>query len=245
MLEFTPVSSHIWRLELPFKILGMISAPVAVWLIRHAQGWTQVDAGPPEMADVMVSAVARATAGRGPMQVLLTHAHYDHAGGLAALRQAWGPAILCHQVEAPFVTGEWDYRDQKAKSATFWFGRFLMRNRRWMIPVSLDLESGQSASGMVVIFLPGHTLGQVGYLHPEDQAMICGDAVTNLSGRLAPPFGISTPDPVQAQASMRRLGELEFIHLLPSHGPPILHHGRQALLAFLQSQPAGRTAVEW
>ena len=55
----------------------------------------------------------------------------------------------------------------------------------------------------------------------------------NLGGRLSPPFGIATPDPRMAEASMVRLGELDYDHLLPSHGPPILGRGRQVLLDHL------------
>jgi glyoxylase-like metal-dependent hydrolase (beta-lactamase superfamily II) len=115
----------------------------------------------------------------------------------------------------------------------FWFGRFFLRAKRWQIPVARDLEAGQAADGMVVIHLPGHTPGQIGLLHPQDGAILCGDAVMNLRGRLSPPFSFATPDPGATEASMLRLGELDYEHLLPSHGPAILGTGRQAMLEFL------------
>jgi glyoxylase-like metal-dependent hydrolase (beta-lactamase superfamily II) len=92
---------------------------------------------------------------------------------------------------------------------------------------------------MAIIHLPGHSPGQIGFLHPEDRAMICGDAVMNLGNRLAPPFGFFTPDPEAAQSSLRRLGELDFEHLLPSHGQPVIGRGRSAVLRWL-----GRTQTE-
>lgn len=102
------------------------------------------------------------------------------------------------------------------------------------VPVARDLERGQPADGMAVIHLPGHTPGQVGFLHPDDRAMICGDAVFNLGGSLSPPLSLSTPDPEQARSSMRRLGDLDYQHLLPSHGPPITQRGKQAMQGFLE-----------
>jgi glyoxylase-like metal-dependent hydrolase (beta-lactamase superfamily II) len=99
--------------------------------------------------------------------------------------------------------------------------------------------------GMAVIHLPGHTPGHVGFLHPTDHAMICGDAVMNLGGRLAPPFAMSTPDPAAARASMQRLAELDYLHLLPTHGPPILEHGRQAVLDFLSQKEPEPEIREW
>lgn len=123
MRSFEEVTDHILRLELRLRIFGPIQAPVAVWLIRTAEGWTLIDTGAPETADQLISAVVRATG---------------------------------------------------------------------------------------------------------------GDAVFNLGGRLGPPLSLATPDPEQARASMRRLGELEYEHLLPSHGPPILHHGKATMHRMLQ-----------
>jgi glyoxylase-like metal-dependent hydrolase (beta-lactamase superfamily II) len=130
----------------------------------------------------------------------------------------------------------------KTHSFAAWIGRLLVKGSAWGEPVARDFERGQAAFRMVVIPLPGHTPGQVGFLHPEDHAFICGDAVMNLRSRLSPPFGIATPDPVQAEISMQRMGEIEFLHLLPSHGPVILKNGRKALLDFLERRSDGGTS---
>lgn len=240
MLNFEPITEHIARLELRFKLIGPLGVPVSVWLLRTAEGWTLIDTGPPETADQLVSAIVRATGGQGPLRVLLTHAHYDHAGGLAALREAWSPPVLCHKDEAPFVIGQGDYRRLPANSLAFRLGRLFMKTAAYGVPVARDLERGQPADGMAVIHLPGHTPGQVGFLHPEDHAMICGDAVFNLGGSLGPPLSLSTPDPEAARASMRRLGDLDYRHLLPSHGPPILRHGKQTMQQFLERRGLAR-----
>ena len=233
MAAFEQVTDHIHRLELPFRVFGPIVVPVAVWLVAHPDGGTLVGSGPPESANELVVAIRQAVRGQGLQRVVLTHAHYDHGGGLAALRLAWNPAIICHRDEAPFVTGEMSYRRQAARSVTFWFGRFFMRAASWQIPVTREVEGGQAADGMAVIHLPGHTPGQIGLLHPQDGAILCGDAIMNLGGRLSPSFGIATPDPGMAEASIVRLTELDYDHLLPSHGLPILGRVRQVLLDYL------------
>ncbi|HET7011864.1 MAG TPA: MBL fold metallo-hydrolase [Anaerolineales bacterium] len=241
MAVFERITEHVLRLEVPFRAIGPVVVPVSIWLIDEGGSWTLVDAGPPEAADQVVAAVRLTTDDQSVRRILLTHAHYDHAGGLDALRQAWNPAVVCHREEVPFVTGGQSYRRQRARAAAFWFGRFFMRAKRWRIPVARDLEAGQSADGMVVIHLPGHTPGHIGLLHVHDGAMICGDAVMNLRGRLSPPFASATPDPGAAEASMLRLGEIDFQHLLPSHGPPILGRGREAILDLLERR--GTTEV--
>ncbi len=245
MADFKPVSDHILRLELSFKLIGPVSWPVAVWLISVGEDWILVDTGSPETADQLVSAITRATGGRGPRRILLTHAHYDHGGGLDAVRMAWNSAILCHREEVPFVTGKMGYHHLKPQNVAFWFGRFFIRGRGWRLPVARDLERGQAADGMAVIHLPGHTPGHIGFLHPEDHAMICGDTVMNRNGRLSPPISFSTQNPEQAEASMRRLGELDYQHLLPSHGPPILDRGREAMLEFLEGRVDEEVPTSW
>jgi glyoxylase-like metal-dependent hydrolase (beta-lactamase superfamily II) len=243
-LAFERITDHIYRMELPFPVLGPLVVPVNVWLVDLGETWSLVDAGPPASGPALVSGLRQATDGQGVPRVILTHAHFDHAGGLAGLRLAWNPAVVCHRDEVPFVTGVAGYRGQRPRSLAFWFGRFFIRTARWRIPVARDLEAGQTADGMVVIHLPGHTPGHIGLLHSEDGAMICGDAVMNLRDRLSPPYAIATPDPITAEASIERLSELDFEHLLPSHGPPILGRGREAMLEYLEGRETEET-VDW
>ncbi len=242
-LGFQQVSNSIWRLEIKLKFFGLLSLPVSIWLVRTGADWTLIDTGPPETGDQVVAAIAKLTVSQGPQQILLTHAHADHSGGLSAVRAAWGTPIICHKAEAPFINGESDYRFLPSKNPLFLLARNFMQTA-WGIPVAKTLESGESTAGMAVIHLPGHSPGQIGFLHPHDQAMICGDTVMNLKGRLSSPFAAFSQDPTLAEASMRRLSELDYVHLLPSHGDPILERGREAMLSFLgypsQDKPVGR-----
>lgn len=233
MSDFQRLTRSIYRLEVPWHLYGLLAIPVSVWLVRGADSWTLVDAGPPQTADDVVAAVKRATGGQGVERVVLTHGHYDHAGGLAALRLAWAPAVVCHAEEADFITGEKSYGQVPARTWHFWIGRFFMQRLPTTQSVARKLQRGQSVEGMAVIHLPGHTPGHIGLLHPSDHAVLCGDTLMTLRGRISPPFILVTPDPSQARASIRRLGELDFSHLLPSHGPPILERGREAVLRYL------------
>jgi glyoxylase-like metal-dependent hydrolase (beta-lactamase superfamily II) len=74
----------------------------------------------------------------------------------------------------------------------------------------------------------------MGLLHRADKAVICGDAVMHLFGRLSKPFPFVTPDLKTARQSIVRLSERDFHHLLPSHGPPILAKGRQSLIRYVR-----------
>lgn len=243
MPAFQPVTRSISRLELQWR-LGPFRVPVAVWLIRAEGDFVLVDSGPPQAADEVVSAVAQATEGRGPRMLLLTHGQPDHAGGLEALRTAWNPPILCHKEEVPFVTGERTYRELEPRSVAFWFGRFLLGGGDWELPVARDLERGQPVVGMVVIHLPGPSPDHVGFLHPEEGAMICGDAVTNLRGDLVRSHPLTTVDPEASSTSVGRLAELDFDHLLPSHGIPIMGRGHTAVVRLLKADQEAEFAAD-
>lgn len=243
--EFERISEHIYRLELTAPILNIFSFPVAVWLVRAEEGWTLVDAGTPETADQVVAAITRTTGGQGPSQILLTHGHFDHGGGLAAIRMAWNSPILCHEAEVPFVTGELGYGAAQSQNLLYKFTSLFMRQSVGGQPVARALQPGEAAAGMAVIHLPGHTPGQIGFLHPADEAMICGDAVMNFRGRLSAPFRAATADLSLARRSIERLAELDYAHLLPSHGPAIMGEGRARVMALLGRRSAEEPSDAW
>ena len=244
-MEFERVSEHIFRIEFPLISAGPLRYSVAAWLIYGEDGWTLIDSGPESSADLLVNAIARTTRGQGPIRVLLTHAHYDHSGGLNAVYIQWQPQIICDAAEAEFVTGERDYRDLPTRNPIFWIGREFFPTPHIGLAVNRQLQRGESVAGMVVIHLPGHSPGHIGFLHSIDQAMICGDALMNRGGRITPPMRIATADTKLAQASIQRLGELDFKHLLPSHGEPILDTGHEAMLHALGRRVETGSTSPW
>jgi len=234
MTEFHLITDHIARLELPIKFAGLIRSSVSVWLVRSQEGFLLIDSGPPDAAGEMVDAISKATDGRGPKVVLLTHGHYNHAGGLTAIRLAWNPPIASSVEEAPFITGERDYARVRSKNPAYWLGSLLMDTTPWSIPNVQAVEHGKNLFGLTVVHLPGHTPGHTGCFHKTDRAFICGDALMNLSGRLSRPLRLSTHDMNLAEHSMRRIAERNFAHLMPSHGKPIMERGREVLFDFTE-----------
>lgn len=239
MAEFQLVTDHIARLELSFRFAELFPTNVSIWLVRSREGFALIDAGPPETAGLMVDVISSTTDGRGPSVVLLTHGHYNHAGGLSALRLAWNPPIAAHPEEIPFIRGDREYARVRSKNPWYWIGSLLMNKTPWTIPNVQAVEPGQTIFGMKIIHVPGHTSGQVAYFHETDRAIICGDTVTNLRDRLSPPFSLTTIDRELAKRSILRLSERNFKHLLPSHGPPIMQEGRHLLFDMVRKPKKG------
>lgn len=219
MPDFRPITPHIWRLNLDWKlpIPFYPPIPVAVWLVKEGSDWTLIDAGVPDHAALVPEAVARFLGAAKPSRIVLTHAHIDHGGSLAALVGRWNLPVWTHPLEVDFVTGAQSYRRIKSQSLIYNLSRRFLAAPAWQLPVAQTIREGEMVGGLEVVHVPGHTPGMIALHHRADRAIICGDAFMNLDGKLAEPLPISTPDPVAARRSIQKIATLDFDTLLPSH----------------------------
>lgn len=85
--------------RIPILPLGMVNAH----LIKTAAGGVLVDAGIPGSEAKFARALARHGIGLKDIKlIVVTHAHTDHAGSAARLRELSGAPILAHQDDADF-----------------------------------------------------------------------------------------------------------------------------------------------
>jgi N-acyl homoserine lactone hydrolase len=210
--------------------------PYKFWAIEHELGWVLVDCGPhpelaiapearlgaqAEMSDVKVAAddhvVARlATIGVDPVEVtdvIATHLHYDHCGGLALLPQA---TVHVQQAELDFATDPPIYQ-ASAYTPDDWSSV-----DHWAIH---EGEHDLFEDGSILLIpTPGHTPGHQSVLVrlPEATVICVVDAAytpQNLSDRKLPGY-LWNPDAVIA--SYERLETLQAktnAHLTFSHFP--------------------------
>jgi len=237
---FRRLTDTIARVELVYRAFDLFPMPVAVWLVYTAAGFILIDTGPPETAQELIAAVEEATDGQGVQAVILTHAHYDHAGGLQELRLAWNPAVICHVDEAPFLRGEQTYARLRSLHPAFLLGRYMLDSLDWTFNPTHTVSEGQAVFDMAVVPLPGHTPGHMGLLHRKERALICGDAIMQLFKRWGPPPALVTHKPALAKRTLRRMHKLPFDHLLPSHGPPIMNEGPKLLAKLIGVQDSSR-----
>jgi glyoxylase-like metal-dependent hydrolase (beta-lactamase superfamily II) len=159
--------------------------------------------------------------------LILTHAHYDHAGSASRLKELTGCRIMIHgsestRLEAGYTPIPAGTRWKARVVATV--GRIFARRIMSYPPAipdilveqSLDLSEFGFPGG--VIHTPGHTFGSMVVLL-EDGEMLAGDTLIGIPGkRIFPPFA---EDPEALKQSWKMLSGLQVNTFHPAHGRSI------------------------
>jgi metallo-beta-lactamase class B len=141
----------------PCRIIGNVwyvgASGVTSFLITTSQGHILLDSGLPETVPQIKENVARLGFKLTDIKILLnSHAHYDHAGGLAELKELTGAKLMATEADAELLArgGKDDFQ---------WGDRFAYK------PVKVDraLRDGDQVKlGEVTLtarLTPGHTKG--------------------------------------------------------------------------------------
>ena len=156
---------------------------------------TLIDAGTGEPRHL--DAVEEALAGASLAQVLVTHAHVDHASGVVALAGRFRGVR--------FLKMPWDERDA-----------------RW--PVDWEaLSDGQVVHAgdetLHAVHTPGHAPDHLCFWHGESRSLFSGDLAVRGTTVYIPPN--LRGDLSDYLASLERVRGLNPVRLLPGHGPVI------------------------
>jgi len=188
-----------------------------------------VDAGGPKDVPRIISFLQTHRVEPGKLQmILLTHGHWDHAGGAAELKAALRAPVAIHRADADFVRRGINGL-LKATNLTGWLlRRFLDRSYPPFEPDILNEgEMDLAAFGVAakVLHTPGHTPGSLS-VRTADAEIIVGDLLMGgwLGGTLFPTWpGLHyyAEDLAQVHASVRRVvaDSPRLIH--PGHGGPL------------------------
>ena len=150
---------------------GRLTGPedAAIYLVRFDDRAVLIDSGCGDSHHRLVENISAAL----PQAVeitylLLTHCHYDHVGGAAALKEEYGCKIVAHQLDAAFL----EAGDSQATAAS-WYGT-------QMTPLTIDhkiavqKELFKVGNGEVCAYhCPGHSPGSLVFLVIlEDQKIL-------------------------------------------------------------------------
>ena len=188
---------------------------------------TIVDAGVPGKTDQVLAGLREV--GRQPRDVkriLITHYHQDHVGGLSVLAETTGAKVYAPRNEAAFIRSGGTPPPVNKKGV---LGAIVYRmasfNEQPGHPVHHEVSGGDEidgAGGVRVVDTPGHSVGHVVYLLPNDGVVFVGDAAANLTRLDAMPINEDFPT---AEKSFRALAELDFEVAGIAHGRQITSNG--------------------
>jgi glyoxylase-like metal-dependent hydrolase (beta-lactamase superfamily II) len=226
------VSSRRLRMDATQIVPGLYVIPVGfvnTFLLEGSDGCTLIDSGMPGSADQLLQAIAKL--GKQPQDIrhiLLTHAHVDHIGSLAALKKATGAGAYMHALDAPIATSGTGFRPMKAAPGL----RMGMMFRMFVRPVASveaaaiehTIKDGQQlpiAGGLTAIHVPGHCAGQLAFLWSQHGGVLF--ASDTCSNRWGLGWSLGYEDFNEGRHSLRRLTTLDFEVACFGHGKAILH----------------------
>lgn len=160
--------------------------------------------------------------------ILLTHGHWDHAGGAAELRQRTKAPIAMHRADVELVRLG-TVPPHRTHSVMGWFiRRFIDRPFPTFEPdLLLDEEMSLEGFGVDarVLHTPGHSAGSISVLTAEGDAVV-GDLLLGgwFGGKLFgswPGLHYFAEDIGQVQASIGKLLAASPKRILPGHGGPL------------------------
>ncbi|MSP79062.1 MAG: MBL fold metallo-hydrolase [Dehalococcoidia bacterium] len=177
--------------------------------------------------------VARALvdAGLRPVLVVSTHSHFDHTGGVRALREAYSKA---KQVPPPYGTHAND-------AVTLGRGEALRQafpGFQNPPPPERSLRDGEvvmvGALHVLVLETPGHTLGSVCLYVASEHVVFTGDTLFQMSiGRTDFPGGNREQELTSIRTKLLVLPEETRVY--PGHGPSTTIGQEKRLNPFLRS----------
>ncbi|MGD0613623.1 MAG: MBL fold metallo-hydrolase [Anaerolineales bacterium] len=198
------------------------------YLLRDPDGLTLIDAGIPGSAWKVLAYLRRLHySPRDLKRILITHADYDHVGGLAALKQASGARVYANAVEARAIaTGGFSRSLRTVNSFLRWLFN-LAERLGTTSPVLVDetLVEGQILpiqNGLHIVDSSGHTPGHVSFFAPAAGILFTGDSILSVKNRLIGSHGAVTWDQARADRSVRKQAALNARIVCPGHGSVVM-----------------------
>lgn len=149
--------------------------------------------GLPQYLPLLERALAARGRGAALQEIVLTHGHADHIGGVEGIVQRFGPLRVAKK---PWATVD------GAHAVT---------------AVDEGSEVRTDGATLQALWTPGHAWDHLCWYLPEERALFTGDVVLGAGTTVIPPDG----DLGDYLASLRRLLTLDLAVIYPAHGPAI------------------------
>ncbi|KIL51938.1 MBL fold metallo-hydrolase [Jeotgalibacillus soli] len=210
-MKIIRVSEHIFKIEAWFLV------KMSAWIIKEDQHVYIIDTGVAFMGERIVKEAQK----MGEIkEILLTHGHSDHVGGLKKILNNHSVPVFAHKQEIPYMEGEQPYPGRKKEEVLVAPG---------IAKPLMESDSGElePIGDLVPIHTPGHTPGHVSYYHKKDQVLIAGDLFTSKKRILQKPMAMFTSDMKQAVQSAYCVKELKPKIISICHGNDVANPKKQ------------------
>lgn len=201
--------------------------------------WILIDAGVPFSGSYIKHFTEQVLGdGKKPIATVLTHAHFDHVGGLSYLLNEWQVPVYIHEQEQEYVTGKKDYPPphpfiEKGLMALLspLYPRKAINIQQYIRLLPTD-GSIPEMPGWNWIHTPGHTEGHISLFREKDRVVIAGDALITVKQESAlavltqkkeihAPPAYFTQDWDQSFDSIKKIQNLNPTLIYTGHGKPM------------------------
>jgi glyoxylase-like metal-dependent hydrolase (beta-lactamase superfamily II) len=197
------------------------------YVIANTDGLTLIDAGLPRShARILRYVEELGGTARDIQRILITHADWDHIGGLAALHEASGARTYASRIEAEAMAAGRPSRPTRMPASAS-VGRRLMRLLFKPRPFEVDeiLMEAQVLpvlGGLRVIDTAGHSPGHISFFAPSSGILFCGDSMVTDEHGIHGSRPIFTWDAAMAQQAVKKQAALSARIVCSGHGPVIM-----------------------
>jgi glyoxylase-like metal-dependent hydrolase (beta-lactamase superfamily II) len=155
--------------------------------------------------------------------IIATHAHRSHIGGVAALRKLSGGKVWSHEWEADIIAGERQAQRvslvPKRPLRVYYIQVGLAIGVDGHVPCEVDgfLREGDRIGPLQVIHMPGHSPGHTGFYWKKRSAVFAGDALATWPYLSLGWDGLTT-NIKQHRRSLHKLDDLHADIICVGHG---------------------------
>jgi hydroxyacylglutathione hydrolase len=212
-----------WTTRNGTRVFRILSGRSNVFLISSSGRRWLVDSGPSRLW-ARLNRRIRSLGITSIEYLILTHAHFDHAGNAAKIKNEYGAKAIIHESEASFLTTG----DNAPVSSPLALLRLVIRNLEKVLkgrmiydpcdPDKLTREISYLSDedrGCYILHTPGHTSGSQSVIVDSEIALV-GDAMFGVfRGSVFPPYATDADLMVKSWQKLLDSGCTIF---LPSHG---------------------------
>lgn len=174
--------------------------------------------------------------------ILITHAHLDHIGSLAALKKPGSAQVVAGVKDTAYIQGQkktWTMAREGFGGKIFKTVLFFMETFTFHYePTQVEIpcyggEMLDCFGGIQVIATPGHSPGSLSFYSKERGLVFVGDAL-NGTGGFAVPMRFGCANYKEALRSVQQLARLDFGICLLGHGAPVKGNAAARLRELVQ-----------